>query len=532
LANGVPRTASGFITGNPSMNGNDPRLTVYVLASLPRDAVLTCEHLHQAGIRAECTSSFDELLRLIGNDIGAVLITEDAVPQHRWAELAGVLSKQPAWADIPVLVCAHQRQSSVDRLLHAGSVTVIETPVAVNTLISAARSALRARKRQYEMRDLLTRLEDTDRRKDEFLAMLGHELRNPLAAIQLAVQLKQMRAPNEERDLQMQVIERQLRTLGRIVDDLLDVSRITLGKIRLDIRDIDLCEVARRCVQALTPEARASSLDLTITTPDEPAFVRGDLIRIEQIVSNLVTNAIKYTPAGGTVRVEVTDGGAPSLIVGDNGIGIEQAILPKVFDLFSQAQQGLDRSRGGLGLGLALVKHLVELHDGTVEVASDGAGQGSKFTVHLPPSTLARTPPVSRAKLSSAMRDKLHILVVEDNDDARAMLRDLLESRGQEVDTAGDGVTGLQLALDKHPDVMLIDIGLPKLDGYQVASEIRRCIAKRPLLIAMTGYGHERERALAAGFDIFMVKPIDVVELETMLATIKEQASRAHPAPA
>jgi signal transduction histidine kinase/ActR/RegA family two-component response regulator len=515
------------------MDADDPRLTVHVLARLPRDAELTCEHLHHVGIRAQCTSSFDSLLEMINADIGAVMITEDAVPQHRWIELADRLAKQPAWADIPVIICARKHQSNIDRLLYAsGSVTVIETPVRVSTVISAASAALRSRKRQYEMRDLLTRLEDADRRKDEFLAMLGHELRNPLAAIQLAVQLKQMRAPTEERDLQMQVIERQLRTLGRIVDDLLDVSRITLGKIRLEIRDVDLCEVARRCVQALALEARASSLDLSVATPDHAVLVRGDLVRLEQVVSNLVTNAIKYTPAGGSVNVQVTDGNAPSLVVRDTGIGIENTILPKVFDLFSQAQQGLDRSRGGLGLGLALVKHLVELHDGTVDVTSDGAGQGSVFTVHLPPSTLDRAPQVTSARFSAVIRTVMHIGIVEDNEDARAMLRDLLESRGQRVETACDGMAGLHLALDHEPDVMLIDIGLPRLDGYQVAAEIRKRMKNPPLLIAMTGYGHERERALAAGFDIFMVKPIDVVELETTLAAIKDAASRALREPA
>ncbi|HEY5949511.1 MAG TPA: hybrid sensor histidine kinase/response regulator [Kofleriaceae bacterium] len=501
-----------------------------VLATMPRDAQLTCEHLKEVGIRAECTASFDELLGHLGNDIGAVLITDEAVPSHRWIELAAALTKQAAWSDIPVIVCARKRQTHVDRfLVGAGSVTVLETPVRVNTVISAARAALRARKRQYEMRDLLTKLEDADRRKDEFLAMLGHELRNPLAAIQLAVQLKQMRSPSGERDLQMQVVERQLRTLGRIVDDLLDVSRITLGKIRLEIRDVDLCEVARRCVQALAPEARVSNLDLTVSTPDHAVLVRGDVVRLEQVVSNLVTNAIKYTRAGGAVNVEVTDGIAPSLIVRDTGIGIDGAILPKVFDLFSQAQQGLDRSRGGLGLGLALVKHLVELHDGRVAVVSDGADKGSTFTVHLPPSIADRVPQVSSAQFSAAIRDVMRIVVVEDNEDARAMLRDLLESRGQHVQTACDGLSALQLAIDGQPDVMLIDIGLPKLDGYQVAQEIRRNLENPPLLIAMTGYGHERERAISAGFDIFMVKPIDVFELETTLAAIKAQTSLTRP---
>jgi signal transduction histidine kinase/ActR/RegA family two-component response regulator len=512
------------------MASDDPHLVVHVLAALPRDAELTCKHLEQAGIRGTCTASFDDLLATLTGDVGAVLLTEDAVPSHRWAELAARLSEQPAWADVPLIVCTRKRHSHLEQFLAgAGSVTVLETPVRVSTIISAARAALRARTRQYEMRDLLHRLEDADRRKDEFLAMLGHELRNPLAAIQLAVQLKQLKAPADDRDLQMQVIERQLRTLGRIVDDLLDVSRITLGKIRLEIRDVDLCEVARRCVQALAPEARASNLDLAVRTPSHAVLVRGDLVRLEQIVSNLVTNAIKYTPAGGSVVVEVTNGGEPRLLVRDTGIGIDRAILPKVFDLFSQAQQGLDRSRGGLGLGLALVKHLVELHDGTVDVASDGEKQGSTFTIHLPPAPGDRSPAVTSEHVSAAVRDTMHVLVVEDNDDARMMLRDVLESRGQRVDVAADGLTGVELACALAPDVMLIDIGLPKLDGYQVAGEIRRRLDNPPLLIAMTGYGHERDHALAAGFDIFMVKPIDVFELETTLAGIRAREQPTLP---
>jgi CheY-like chemotaxis protein len=208
---------------------------------------------------------------------------------------------------------------------------------------------------------------------------------------------------------------------------------------------------------------------------------------------------------------------------------MDRAILPRVFDLFSQAQQGLDRSRGGLGLGLALVKHLVQLHDGRVEVTSDGPGKGSTFTVHLPPAAQDRVAQPITAHVVAAARDAMTIGVVEDNDDARVMLRDLLESRGQTVQVACDGVAGLQLALGAKPDVMLIDIGLPKLDGYQLAKEIRANLDHPPLLIAMTGYGQERDRALAAGFDLFMVKPIDVSELESTLAELEAQSARAQP---
>ena len=501
-------------------------LTIFVLAVLPRDAELTCGHLREIGIDAQDVGTFDALLATLSEPIGALLVTDEAVPPGGWSKIATALERQPAWSDVPIIVCCRKRRSGIDHVLasSAGNITVVETPVRVSTVLSAAKTALRARRRQYEVRDLLARLEETDRRKDEFLAMLGHELRNPLSAMNLALQLKHMQMPSIRDDRQMQILERQMRTLSRIVDDLLDVSRVTLGKIRLELGDVDVCELARRCMQALAADAESSGLAVRIDTPSCPTFVRGDVVRLEQILANLVTNAIKYTPRGGRIEVAVqTAESKVRLIVRDTGIGIDPDTLPRVFELFAQAKQGLERSRGGLGLGLALVKRLVELHGGEISATSEGLGKGSTFVVTLPPHHVERA---SRPDVPAVtLTEQLRILVVEDNEDARVMMRHLLESHGQIVEEANDGMSGLTAALSGPPDVMIVDLGLPKIDGYQLARQIRIALTDPPYLIAVTGYGQpqDRERAIAAGFDAFLVKPIEYAELEKVLANTERR---------
>ena len=498
------------------MRDSNDALAICVLATRRRDVELACSQLDHAGIAAQDATSFDRLLERLATPVGALLVTDDAVPTGGWSRLAAVLGKQPAWSDVPLIVCCREQETELDHVLASGSssVTVISPPAPPATVISAAKMALRARRRQYELRDLLARYEDADRHKDEFLAMLGHELRTPIAAIQLALQVRSMRDQSDTR--QIQVIERQVKALTRIVDDLLDISRVTLGKIRIDVRDIDICEIARRCVQTHDDESRKSNVELVLELPGEPLVVRGDHGRVEQILSNLLANAIKYTPSGGRVLLLGEADGATHarLVVRDTGIGIAADVLPTVFELFSQARHGLDRSRGGIGLGLSLVRRLVEMQGGAVEAASDGVGKGSTFTVKLPLATTA-TPPDGNAIARTAGSGGLRVLVVEDNDDSRQMLAELLAMQGQHVVTASDGLTGVRLALETPPDVMLVDIGLPGLDGYQIARQIRDSGSKA-YLIAMTGYGQpaDRERAFAAGFDHFLVKPIDFEEVE------------------
>jgi signal transduction histidine kinase len=358
--------------------------------------------------------------------------------------------------------------------------------------------------------------EAASRAKDEFLAMLGHELRNPLGAISNATRV--LHQIGDQATRLQDIIGRQTQHLARLLDDLLDVSRLTMGKIALSRRAVDLREVVRDSLGVLEQEGKTERHEVRVIA--EPALVDGDPTRLEQVVRNLLDNALKYTPPGGRVSVTVgRDGEDAVLRVSDTGAGIPAEVLPRVFDLFVQAERSIDRSMGGLGLGLTLVKRLVELHGGSVFAWSAGPDQGSEFVIRLP-ILLEADEPAESAAPSVAAGPELRVLVVEDNRDAREGLRMLLEAWGHRVEEAGDGQRGLELALGSLPDVALIDVGLPVLDGYQVAQAIRGAPGgKRLLLVAVTGYGQPEDarRAREAGFDAHLVKPIDPDELRRLL---------------
>jgi CheY-like chemotaxis protein len=398
------------------------------------------------------------------------------------------------------------------------------------TMVSAMQSALRARRRQYEVRDLLQQLEDGVRQRDEFLAMLGHELRNPLAAISGASYvLDQMVPADEQAQMVRSIIDRQTKHLSRLVDDLLDVSRVTKGKITLQRQPIDLNEMARRCCQAIEAAAKARHHRLELKLEPRPLMVDGDPARLEQVVSNLLTNAVKYTPTNGVIDVSTRrEGSEVVLSVRDNGIGIAPELLPQVFDLFSQAQGTLDRSQGGLGIGLTVVRGLVEMHGGEVVAHSDGLDKGSVFSVRLP---LIEAAPEHASGQEEpcieAVNDRQRVLVVEDNADAREVMCFLLQQWGYEVETAEDGPDGIEKAVEVRPVVAIIDIGLPQLNGYEVARRIRERIDGHIYLIALTGYGQpdDQARALEAGFDVHMVKPIEPGRLSQLLANLSEPAA-------
>jgi PAS domain S-box-containing protein len=361
--------------------------------------------------------------------------------------------------------------------------------------------------------------ESASRAKDEFLAMLSHELRNPLNAIGTAVAVL---AQLGDRDALLvrarDVIDRQLRLLAGLVDELLDVARVTSGKIVLHRRPFDLGHaVARHLAARASPGHR-------ITAALEPVWIEGDETRIEQIIGNLVTNAIKYTPEGGSISVKVRPEGEHALlIVQDTGIGIPGDMLLRIFDLFTQGHRELDRSQGGLGIGLTLVKRLVELHGGSIDAASDGPGYGSTFTVRLariPAPALA----VPAAPAPPAARASRRVLIVEDNADSREMLRAIVELAGHEVEVAGDGPKGVESALTIRPQVALVDVGLPGFDGYEVARRIRATEPGRDMvLLALTGYGQDADRraAMDAGFDHHLVKPVEAAVLLGLLAGAK-----------
>ena len=376
-----------------------------------------------------------------------------------------------------------------------------------------------------ELRRSAEGLRAADERKDQFLAMLGHELRNPLAPVLNAVKLIQrMGAPTPLLQRVMAAADRQLAHMTRLLDDLLDVSRIRNGKIELRRQALDLRDLVRDAVQVTEALLAARSHELDVSLPGEPLPVDGDPARLAQVFANLLNNAAKYTDRGGHLRLSARrDGEVLTVAVQDDGIGISPEMLPRIFDMFVQADQASDRALGGLGLGLTLVRTLVELHGGTIHAESRGLGHGSAFVVRLPataelveprtpPDVAANTPPlVERGRPAD-------IVVVEDNGDIRDSLKALLELRGHTVHEAENGRAGVELIRDRAPRVALVDIGLPGLDGYQVARELRS--APLPTrLVAMTGYGRpeDRQRALEAGFDAHLVKPVDFDELSRLL---------------
>ena len=409
------------------------------------------------------------------------------------------------------------------------SLTVSPVRDSVGRIIGASKVARDITERKRIQRELAQRLRELrriNRAKDEFLAMLGHELRNPLGAIRGAVRvLDHLKGEDEGVSRACDVILRQTTHLGRLVDDLLDVGRVVTGKILLERAPMDLADVVRRTVATFIAAGKTQQHRLAVST--EPAWVYADVVRFEQIVTNLLSNALKYTPAGGAVRVTVhTDGPQAVLQVEDTGMGIAVDLLPHIFDLFIQGDRGLDRAQGGLGIGLTLVQRLVELHEGAIEAVSEGPGRGSRFTVRLPAIPRPAVQPAApRARRKTPAR---RVLVIEDNEDSRAMLHEVLRHAGHEVHDAGDGPQGVDAALRLEPDVALIDVGLPELDGYEVAKRIRAQARPDMLLVALTGYGltEDRERALAAGFDLHLVKPIDFDRLFDVLATASRPAGR------
>jgi signal transduction histidine kinase/ActR/RegA family two-component response regulator len=499
-----------------------------VFAPSGRDAVLATQVLEQGGMRATICRSPDELVASIAEGAGAALVAQEALSLPVIGTLAGALRSQAPWSDFPLIIfmprtaSAFENRKALEAFADLGNVTALEKPIHPLTMVSAARAALRARTRQYAARAALEERERDVKQRDQFLALLGHELRNPLGALRNASKLLERdaaglpRVPNP-----LAIIERQIDTLTLLVDDLLDVARVTSGKISLKPSPVDLAELVRNLVDEAGRSSRERRLQLTLDAPVFPVVVMGDRLRLEQVINNLLTNALKYTPPGGRIEVSLSSGEPAILRVVDTGVGISAEVLPTIFEPFTQASQTLDRSQGGMGLGLSVVRALVRLHGGEVVASSAGAGRGAEFTVRLP-GVLDATALVAKSNTTAVEAPLLlrHILIVEDSDDNRESLQELLESEGHRVDTAADGEQGVERAIASHPDVALVDIGLPRLDGYEVARRIRAAMGTDIFLVALTGYGQpeDRTRAAAAGFDVHITKPIDFGDLSEILS--------------
>lgn len=402
----------------------------------------------------------------------------------------------------------------------------LSTLFAVTIFTLAFLSIRRERTRCRQSEHLLRQVgQQAEQRNTEFLAMLSHELRNPLAPIYTAVVLLRRPALSETQIAwAREVIGRQLQHLSRIVDDLLDISRLTQGRVTLRKAPLKLTTIIDQALETSRPALEARKHTLTLALPPKPVWLEGDLTRLVQVVSDLLDNAAKYTHEGG--RISLTAGAEDEqavISVSDNGIGIAPEFLPRVFDLFMQSERPLDRATGGLGLGLSLVKRLAELHGGTVEAKSPGLGQGSTFTVRLP--RLAAAPFLEAATSETAPRDepssrRLRVLVVDDNIDAAEGLALWFKLKGFEECMAFDGPAALTAAENFHPEVVILDIGLPGLDGFEVARRLRAQPGMaHALLIALSGYGPAQDRccAQAAGFDYHLAKPVDPDKLYTLI---------------
>jgi PAS domain S-box-containing protein len=373
-------------------------------------------------------------------------------------------------------------------------------------------------------------LADLHRRKDEFLAMLSHELRNPLAPILNAVHL--LRLQKNENQLQHHaraVIERQVTQLTRLVDDLMEVSRITTGRVQLRHDRVVVSGIVERAVETARPLMDQRKHELTVSLPPQPIWLNADAARLEQVVVNLLANSAKYTDDGGHIWLTVQQEGDECVVrVRDTGVGIAPELLPRIFDLFTQAERSLDRSQGGLGIGLALVQRLVELHRGRVEAYS-ALGQGSEFVVRLPMVlTPAVLPSLTSKEIAEPTGPSLRVLVVDDSVDTAQTLATLLKMSGHDIRTAHTGPTALEVAIDFRPNVVLLDIGLPGLNGYEVAKRLRQQpVLHGIVLVAMTGYGQEtdRQRSQEARFDHHLVKPADFGKVQEILATVAEKAT-------
>jgi len=494
-----------------------------VLPPTQKDGATTRDVLQRAGIDAEICPTVREMSAEVRRGVAAVLVPEEALSRAvRW--LGGVLAHQESWSDLPVLVLTRPGADSFDVSLAVsalGNVTLIERPVRVSTLVSAVRTALRARERQYQIRRQLAELRTADQRKDEFLATLGHELRNPLSPMLTSLELlKRTAPPNLDTVHLVAVMQRQAGHLARLVDDLLEVSRITRGLIAVKHDLVNLGDVIAEAVETSRPIVEASEHRLAVHVPSEPLTVRGDAVRLMQVFANLLNNAAKYTDPGGSLSLTVRRRGEAAVVsVRDNGIGIDRKHLSSVFDMFTQVSRSDRRTQGGLGIGLTLVRSLVELHGGSVRASSEGRGRGSTFEVILPLAAERVT-----AQCADAVPETLparRVLVVDDNHDAAETLQTLLQSLGVTVAAAENGQEALRVFESFEPDAVLLDIGMPGMDGYEVARRIRATPSGNGVqLIALTGWGQQEDvrRCFEAGFNHHLVKPLDLSKLWGLIA--------------
>ena len=510
-------------------------LRILLCTVTARDAIVAVAVLKRSGMQAFACSSVDALLEEMDHGVGAVLVSEEFLRGEHREGLTQWLQSQPAWSDVPVLVSARPGINALalgQAFELLSNVTILERPMRIASLVSAARSALRARVRQFQLRSHLATLHEMDRRKNEFLATLAHELRNPMAPLTTTLAILRLKAPLPAGSKPYyDMMERQVKHMAKLVDDLMEVSRITRGKIELKRQRIFISSVIGDAIEVSRPGIEALHHTLVVDPIDPLLAIDADPVRLTQVFSNILNNAARYTPERGHIHVKVgNDEATLTVIVQDTGIGIGTNDLPGIFDMFFQVPGTNRAAQGGLGIGLTLVKSLIELHGGDVQAASAGLGHGSEFKVTLPlvkKSTVVRQHTSTKAvqfSTGSEVFKGLSILVVDDNQDAAESLSDLLLLHGARVDVAHNGPAGLALSRTAMPQVAILDIGMPGMDGCELAQRlVEENIGSKPLLIALTGWGQieDRARIAAAGFKVHLVKPLKFAELVHALSKIQ-----------
>jgi signal transduction histidine kinase/FixJ family two-component response regulator len=519
---------------------------ILIVAPRGRDAEVVRRALSRQGMECVVCPDVGQLVAMMYEGAACALIADEALDARALTLLDAWLNAQAPWSDFPFILLVGNGKKGVlttegRRLEVLGNVMLIERPVSGEALVSAARSALRARRRQYQARALIAeraaanaQLLSAARQKDEFLAMLAHELRNPLAPIRNAVET--IRLSGEPLPARVQwareIIERQSRQLANLLEDLLDVSRITTGKITLKRGKIELGSVLNAAIDVAKLSIDSRHHELVVDLPDSPVYLNADPTRMAQVFGNLLDNAAKYTPDGGRIAIRArTEKGKVVISVEDNGTGISPEELTQVFELFAQSTRALDRAQGGLGIGLSVVRSLIDMHGGTVEAHSDGLGLGARISVALPMVSAPHDAGQPPAKIGQLQRQHLHILVVDDNVDAASSLSILLEISGHHVRTASDGPRALKECGIEQPDIVLLDIGLPGMDGYEVARRLKSMAAmSEAVLIAVTGYGQADDvmRSKDAGFDHHLVKPIEPETLMALFDGLRPRIEAAH----
>jgi two-component system, sensor histidine kinase len=486
--------------------------------------------LELAGYRVVEAATGADALRLVREAQPQLILLDVKLPDVNGIELCRTIKSDPVSTHIMVLQISAVHTTRADRIygLECGADTYLIEPVQADELLATVNALLRLYDRERENRRLVAQLRDADRQKDEFLAALAHELRNPLGVVSNAFAiLPEMQTPEPVSQELRDIIGRQINVMGRLVDDLLDVSRISRGQIGLTREPCDFAAIVRQTVDDYRAILDSKGLQLKLDVPSHPVWVAGDSTRLAQSISNLLQNAAKFTIAGDTVTVklvDIPDERCAVLSVRDTGIGMEPDFLARVFEPFSQSDQGIGHRQGGLGIGLSLVKGLIELHGGQVHASSEGLGHGSEITIRLPTQqnfsgvdNASSKPSISHANSPGSYR----ILVVDDNSLAARTLQIFLEDKGHKVELALTGPQGLEKARQFLPQVVLCDIGLPGLDGYSVARQLRQELgSEKMFMIAVSGYGQEedQQRARSAGFDGYLVKPISLKDLERLLA--------------